>query len=577
VTNASYSLTRNALSIMFGWTIAGAALLLLLPGNVRAQTPTPTPTPPPTIKDIQPKVVQPDGLLALVFSEAGVKPVTVKVGNVDAVILPQSNDPKDVLRVKVAANTALGQQAIEATLPDNTKLTSSVTVAPLILGLKASKEETKPQLSKFVVAGGEVILQFASDIPSEIRQRLTVKLTDSPVTYTIPQNDQLLISVPDEIAETTYTVNVSIDGSDVLERAPKLGVVYTRWIYIRASANLVALILAVYLLYKVRSKLAHSEERYWFLKAVLLEPENQTYSLSRAQFAAWLVVIIWCYLFLYFAHGFVDQYWAFPNLGGAVYAFLISLGTLVVSQATTKGVGPKGAGEVHPSLSDLVMHGGVLALDRVQQVIWTLIALGMFMRIVVTTFGTAQGLPPIPQELLVLMGLSSAGYLGGKLVRGAGPVINEVVAREGSVTLTIRGKHFSKDCFVWVDGVKQDSTGLKFTDDPDDAKYAKEIELTLANLTLDAWNGAEHAITIVNDDAQRADWRSVGSAASSDPTAPNVGGTTAADTASAEAKAKAAADAQAAADAKAAADAQATENGGEPEGGEGQQGENTSG
>ncbi|MGQ0763190.1 MAG: hypothetical protein ACT4OT_14425 [Acidobacteriota bacterium] len=503
--------------------------------------------------------------MTLVFSK-NITPVGVKVGNVDAAILSHSSGETKSLDVKVSKNTPLGQQPIAVTLGTDpavpatpaATLTSSVIVAPLILGFKPdpAKNETKPSLSKFVVAGGGVILQFADEIPSEIRQKLIVKLNDFAVPHSIQGNNSLALQVPGDLPQTTYTVNVSIDGSTViLQRTPKLGVVYTNHLYVRASLNLLALILAVYLLYKVRSRVARKQERYWFGKALLLEPENQTYSLSRAQFLAWMVVIVWCYLFLYFAHGFVDQYWAFPNLGGAVYAFLISLGTLVVSQATTKSAGPKGAGEVHPSLSDMVMHGGVLALDRVQHVIWTLIALGMFIRIVITTFGTAQGLPPIPQESLVLMGLSSAGYLGGKLVRGPGPVINEVVASAGSLILTIRGKHFSKDGFVWIDGVKQESTGLTFTDDPDDPKYAKKIGLTLADTTLEAWNGQQHAVTVVNDDAQRADWRSAGPAASSDPTSPDLGGVATggnAATTGAAVEGNTAADAQAGDDAQAA-------------------------
>jgi hypothetical protein len=167
----------------------------------------------------------------------------------------------------------------------------------------------------------------------------------------------------------------------------------------------------------------------------------------------------------------------------------------------------KGAGEVHPSLADLVVHGGVLALDRVQQVVWTLIALGMFIRITVSTYATSSALPDIPPELLGLMGLSSVGYLGGKLVRGAGPVIQQVTVTAGSVILNIRGLHISKDAFFWLDGVQQAKEKITVkADDPDDPlKFAKEIEITL-DITLDDWYSKDHAITVVNTDAQRADW-----------------------------------------------------------------------
>lgn len=170
-------------------------------------------------------------------------------------------------------------------------------------------------------------------------------------------------------------------------------------------------------------------------------------------------------------------------------------------------MGAKGAGEEHPSLADLVVHGGVLALDRVQQVVWTLIALGMFIRITASTFATATELPAIPVELLTLMGLSSAGYLGGKLVRGPGPVIDEITARAGSVILNIKGKHMSKEAFVWLDGVQQPKNKVTLkADDPDDPlKFSKELEVTL-DIALADWRATEHAITVINPDAQRADW-----------------------------------------------------------------------
>jgi hypothetical protein len=285
------------------------------------------------------------------------------------------------------------------------------------------------------------------------------------------------------------------------------------WLYGRASGWVLFLVVLVYVLYligrKVKDKLQPGQQpkRYWFLTMLLLEPENQTYSLSRAQFLSWLTVIAWCYLFLYYTHGFIEERWGFPNLGNSIYAFLISLGTLIAAQATNRAMGVKGAGEEHPSVADLVVHGGVIALDRVQQIIWTLIALGMFVRITVSTFSTATELPGIPTEMLALMGLSSAGYLGGKLVRGPGPVIEQVTVTPSSVILNIKGKHLSKDAFVWLDGEQVKEPITSKADDPDDPlKFAKELEVTLS-IAIEDWKAKDHAITLVNSDAQRADFR----------------------------------------------------------------------
>lgn len=500
------------------WLFAIPMLLLMGPvtlGDVQpgdpAKTEKSSETVPPVVV-VNAKVTQPDGRLKLSFSKE-VRPESVKIDNVDAPII--AREPASIV-VKVPANTPLGTQNITVTLPAGNAgpLTSEVVVAPGVSGLKANKD-AKTELSRVVVAGGEVIVQFESNIPSEIRQMLEVTLVPADgamdgkkqLAFSMPQNDYLLLEIPEGLDRETFVVQVRADGT-LLEKQPRLRVEYVDTMYWRASLVLIVLILLIYLVYKLFYKVPEGQTRYSFVKMLLLEQENQTYSLSRAQFLGWLIVIIWSYLFLYYAHGFVEQDWSFPNLGNAVYAFLISLGTLLAAQATSLGQGPKGAGEVHPSLADLVVHGGVLALDRVQQVIWTLIALGMFMRITVATYATASALPEIPTELLGLMGLSSAGYLGGKLVRGAGPLIEQVTVSEGSLIINIKGRHLSKDAFVWLDGVQQskDKVTVK-ADDPDSPSgFAKELALTL-ELTLADWYAKDHAITVINVDAQRADWR----------------------------------------------------------------------
>jgi hypothetical protein len=408
----------------------------------------------------------------------------------------------------------LGTQELSVVLSvaTPTVLTSSIILVPEVTGLKASKEATRAASSRVVVAGGEIIVQFADSIPSEIRQKLNVSLAPTDggsqnrkMDFLMPESDYLVLKIPADLDRQTYEVQVRADTT-LLDRKPRIRVEYVSSIYKWASIVLLSLITLIYILYRLFYKTAQSQKRYSFVKMLLVEQENQTYSLSRAQFLGWLTVIVWSYLFLYYAHGFVEQDWSYPSLGNAVYAFLISLGTLVVAQATGQGLGVKGAGEDHPSLADLVVHGGVIALDRVQQVIWTLIALGMFLRITVSSFGAATTLPDIPPELLVLMGLSSAGYLGGKLVRGPGPVIEQVSVREGSLILDIKGRHLSRDGFIWLDGVQLKDKPTVKVDDPDDPlKFASEVEVTLA-ITRAEWDAREHTLTFVNADAQRADW-----------------------------------------------------------------------
>jgi hypothetical protein len=477
---------------------------------------------------------------------------SVKIGNVDTTIIgPRIDDPKTI-QVKTPPNASLGTQELSVTLSDGKTTKGSIVVMPEVLGLRARKD-APIEMSRVVVAGAEVIVQMSANVPSEKRHSITVKLlaisdasgkpfTDAtgkpmpvlatkdpreePLQFTMPQDDYLLVEIPnkDFPNATTYEIRVYVDDDQIMEKRPPLRVEKMNHMFLSASLVLLGLTLFVYALYKPFYKFTAGQPHYTFFKMLLLEQETQTYSLSRAQFFAWMGAIVWCLTFLYSARGFVDGKWGFPNLGNAVYVFMISLGTLVAAQATSLGQGVKGAGEVHPSPSDLLVHGGVLALDRVQQVIWTLIALGMFIHITISTYATASALPEIPTELVALMGLSSAGYLGGKLVRGPGPVINQVTARASSLILNIQGRQFSKEAFVWVDGVQQPKENIKsVADDPEaPLKFAKELEVTL-QLSLADWYAKDHAVTIVNSDAQRADWRTRGEIISVTAAAPAQG------------------------------------------------------
>ncbi len=499
---------------------------------------------PLTISKVQPAVVQPDGEATLIFNKP-VRPLSIKIGNKEATSKPQLAD-KTTVTVTPGPETPLGGQEVAVTVapPEGKKrhaqmatskdkepapasstpkpalspkqplnVTGSIFVMPTVVGLKANEKPATPaQMCRGVIAGDEIIIQFDGPIPHGVTTPdLKVAVGDNKeTTISDIQNDYLKVQVPGSFAEKArppYPVRVSFLGAE-LRKQPKLTVVHRSYIYFWASLPMAVLILLIYFVYKVWYKPTPGQKRYSFLTMLLLEVDNQTYSLSRAQFLAWLIVIAWSYLYVYYTRGFVEQVWGFPLIGNGAYTFLISLGTLVTAQAAKKGMGSKGAGQINPSVSDLVVHGGVLALDRVQQVIWTAIAIGMFLQVSMTTAGAAGGLPDIPTELVALMGLSSASYLGGKLVRGAGPVIDQVSLGGGSIFLSVKGKHFSKDAFVWIDGVQQLKENVQvMADDPDDPKgFAKELKVTLA-LSEDDWYEKDHDMTVVNADAQRADWR----------------------------------------------------------------------
>ena len=105
----------------------------------------------------------------------------------------------------------------------------------------------------------------------------------------------------------------------------------------------------------------------------------------------------------------------------------LGAGTAIGAQIVQSTKGPKGAGSDTPNVGDFVASGGVAAPERVQMLIWTIIGVAVFVYAVLQHGPEEiQALDPVPSGLLYMMGLSSLGYLGGKLARGAGPIINEI-------------------------------------------------------------------------------------------------------------------------------------------------------
>jgi hypothetical protein len=163
------------------------------------------------------------------------------------------------------------------------------------------------------------------------------------------------------------------------------------------------------------------------LRMLFLDLETNTYSLSKLQFYLWTVAAVFAYAYLFISRVYV-QHLSWPdvpaNLPGII---LVAAGTAVGSQIVNAAHGSKGAGDEKPSFADFITSGGVVAPDRLQMLLWTFLGIGMFIYGVLQLApGLISELPTIPDRLLVMMGISSAGYLGGKMARKPGPVINDI-------------------------------------------------------------------------------------------------------------------------------------------------------
>jgi hypothetical protein len=261
---------------------------------------------------------------------------------------------------------------------------------------------------------------------------------------------------------------------------------------------------------------------YW-LSVLFLDVPTNSYSLSKCQFYAWSAAAVIGYLFLAASKSFVQGSAAFPDIPpGLPGIILASVATVVISTGITSAKGDKGAGEQLPNLSDFIASGGVVAPDRLQFAIWTLVGIGTFLTIIFRSDPRdINDLPTIPTGFLQLMGISSAGYLAGKLARKAGPTIAALVLEttaSGKLRFQITGSGLSRSALFSIDDQsifpdtilgKDELKGLPeiLQSDPsiNDPDFARILAFSIEKPSM-SWLGGPHKFTITNPDAQKSTW-----------------------------------------------------------------------
>jgi hypothetical protein len=271
-------------------------------------------------------------------------------------------------------------------------------------------------------------------------------------------------------------------------------------------------------------------KNYW-LSVLFFDVQSNSYSLSKCQFYAWTGAAVIGYLFLAISKSVVQGSGVFPDIPPGLPGILMaSVGTVVISTGITSSKGGKGAGNPGPNLSDFIATGGVVAPDRLQFAIWTIIGIGTFLSIILQSDPrNINDLPTIPSGFLQLMGISSAGYLAGKLTRKAGPTISAMVVTstlanrsdksnpvQSVMSFQITGSGLSKSALFSIDGVQifpdkvhGKEIGSEGPDilqqDPsiNDLDYGRVLFFSIDN-PPDIWRSGPHDFAIINPDAQKA-------------------------------------------------------------------------
>ena len=252
------------------------------------------------------------------------------------------------------------------------------------------------------------------------------------------------------------------------------------------------------------------------LAAFFLDRQTNSFSLSKFQIIAWTTVSIFGFVYLFLCRTYVQWNFTFPPIPDGLPTLLgVSAGTTVAAMGITVQHGSKGSGPVHPSMADFISSGGIIAGERFQFFVWTLVGCFGFLGIILSSDpASLSQMPDIQGTFLTLMGISSAGYLAGKLVRAPGPIISLLTitdvtplagANPAIMRIEIKGQNLSETSVVKID--KQELRidqfqlkGLVTQDKP--AGYYSSMEVDL--LDAEQYLVGSHLIFLVNDDGQSA-------------------------------------------------------------------------
>jgi hypothetical protein len=269
-------------------------------------------------------------------------------------------------------------------------------------------------------------------------------------------------------------------------------------------------------------------------KGLFVDAQTNTYSLSKIQLYLWLLAAVfgWAYLTscLSLVQGRVE-FAALPkNMPGIL---LMSVGTTTFATGLSRSR-PKGGGAATPRLSDLVTSGDVVIPERVQYLVWTILGFIAFFGLILTSDpGTIKELPQVPEEFLVVMGLSSAGYLGGKLARQPGPILTGASVTSGSITLHLCGANLAPNATLLINGTPVQPSWVERMQGEtlvpeDDNRYAKQLRFRIADGSMQIAEGSPTVLSLpdrqklagpftvrlVNPDGQAAEYQLHVSAAS---------------------------------------------------------------
>jgi hypothetical protein len=290
-------------------------------------------------------------------------------------------------------------------------------------------------------------------------------------------------------------------------------------IMLRAASTAVFLLLVAIVMGLVWKGIKNSSiasQRTGVVAAFFLDRQSNSYSLSKFQVIAWTTVCVYSYVYYFLCRTFILGLTDFPQIPANWPTLLgVSAGTTVLAAGITKYHGSKGSGPIHPSYADFISSGGLIAGERFQFFVWTLIGCaGYFVIVICADPATLQNLPDINGPILTLMGVSSAGYLAGKYARQPGPIIDlltispVIVPDSGKtvIKLQIKGQNLSENAVIKIGDKDLRLDEYTITGDPASKPAGSDFYSLLNVQLLDAesFRRGKYVLYLINDDGQSA-------------------------------------------------------------------------
>jgi len=444
-----------------------------------------------------------------------------------------------VVEVKIPADMPPDRYA--SSLVDEQGRDLGVTGSKIKIAI-SDKPEAKPVISKIVPnvsyqvhgryafdiigenlgSDSKSIKILVNDVALDFDQRLS-KRDQEPSSETCDENKSCLISTWAKLQirglslkgrqiNRPMLISINIDG---IESAPVpllLSPVSRIVPAIIAFSALGIITLLVYLMYRRKASLYQVNGRHYHTMACLIiDPKTNTFSLSQLQLVLWSAAAIVAYVYLAASRALVQWNWQLCEVPDNLPMLLgISAGTTVLSIGAVGFRGSKGAGPIHPEWGDFISSGGVFAPERFQFFIWTIIGVFSFVSATLAQDpAMVSELPHIPDSFVPLMGISSAGYLAGKVTRKAGPNISRIILLATATGIRVRviGEYLSPRAQVTLNGTllhtEEVAPAPTTPPTPADAEFVAELLLTPTSVSLAEADQID--VKIVNPDGQNAE------------------------------------------------------------------------